>query len=385
MASWYLLNSELLGQLAEAKLQSEAEEIETEGWKWVEVSQEGPYKTGNYHRIDAKPIDVPDELEQKLEDVCVKIERLEERDSDDWDDETEALCAKLDTEYERLEAEKDRYCAFTDEEKGRAGAIVTFDGSGEVRVIRGLVREEDRKAAVRNKDANAVDEAEASISNALRSDLDAFRQQAIQASLVGSPKVAADVLAYTVCSQFVESLPRWQSKPLSVSCEKTRYAEGKGFEDTRSAIALVEAKEKLNLEWAAHGTAAKRYEAFCVLTPKVKATLVAYASAQSFLAARVDDKDAATSLIVQQLGVDVAASWRPTAENYFKRLKGTDVLIEIGREWFGDVWVQKYRNEKKSVLVTHLHEAGNNAATRESLDASVLERIDAWLPEEIRD
>ena len=93
MASWYLLNSELLGQLAEAKLQSEAEEIETEGWKWVEVSQEGPYKTGNYHRIDAKPIDVPDELEQKLEDVCVKIERLEERDSDDWDDENRsALC-----------------------------------------------------------------------------------------------------------------------------------------------------------------------------------------------------------------------------------------------------------------------------------------------------
>ena len=29
--------------------------------------------------IEAKPVDVPDELEQRIEDVCVRIEQLEER------------------------------------------------------------------------------------------------------------------------------------------------------------------------------------------------------------------------------------------------------------------------------------------------------------------
>ena len=220
----YLLNNELLTQLAEGKLVIEANQLEGEGWKWIETSWEGPYNIGNFHRIEAKPVNVPDELEQKIEDVCVRRDKLEQCGEDEWDDKTEALCDQLDTEYERLEAEKDRYCEFTDEEKGRAGTVVTLDASGEVRVIRGLVREKDRKALNKSKASATEGEVKASISNALRTDLDAYRQQAMQATLVGNPKVAADLLAYTVCTQFVESLPRWQAKALAVSCEPTGYA-----------------------------------------------------------------------------------------------------------------------------------------------------------------
>lgn len=381
----YLLNSELLGQLAEGRLLIEANQIEGEGWKWVETSLEGPYKVGNYHRIEAKPINVPDELEQQIEDVCVRQDKLEQLGDDEWDDKAEALCDQLDTEYERLEAENDRYCEFTDEEKSRAGVIVTFDDSGELRMVQGLVRDEDRKGAIKSDDVGSVDESKPSVSNALRGDLDAFRQQVIQMSLSGKPKVAADVLAFTVCSQLVCSLPRWTPKPLALSCERTRYTEGKGFEETVAAKALASVVHKLNLEWVSHDTDAERYRAFCELTPKDKAALVAAAAAESLVAAKAGHKDAATSVIADQLGIDVAASWRPTAENYFKRLKGAEPLVEIGREWFGDVWVQKYRNEKKSVLVSHLHSAANNPSTRESLDAEVIQRIDSWLPNEIRD
>ncbi len=381
----YLLNCDLLSQLANDKLRRHATEIETEGWKWVETSLEGPYKVSNFHRIDAKPIDVPEALEQQIEDVCMKIEQLEQRDADAWDDETEALCGKLDTEYERLEAEKDRYCAFSDAEKGRAGAIVTFDEAGEVRVIRGLVREEDHRAEAKRSNIDSNDETGGSVSGALRRDLDAYRQQVIQAALIAQPKIASDLLAFTVCSQFVEASPRWEARALSVSCEQARYAEGKGFEDTTASKALRSAKETLNLKWAGQGTAASRYEAFCALPPKTKAALLAFAAAQSLTAAPVEDKDSATAIAVKQLDLNVAAQWRPTVDNYFKRLKGTDVLLDIGREWFGDVWLQKYGNEKKSVLVARLHEAANNPVTRKALDAAALERIDAWLPTELRD
>lgn len=170
-----------------------------------------------------------------------------------------------------------------------------------------------------------------------------------------------------------------------MSCEPTRYAEGKGFEETDASKALQQAKDRLNLEWASEPTAAKRYTAFCALPPKSKTALVAFATAQSLTAAPASDHEAATSVAVTQLGLKVAAQWRPTTENYFKRLKGCDALLEIGREWFGDVWVQKFKNEKKSVLVARLDAAVNNTATRESLDAKIVSRIDAWLPESIRD
>jgi ParB family chromosome partitioning protein len=223
------------------------------------------------------------------------------------------------------------------------------------------------------------------LSGALHRDLDAFRQQALQAALVAKPKIAADLLAFTVCSQFVEALPTWETRAVSVSCEQTHYAEGKGFEDTLAAGVLKEADDKRSLEWASKDTPSKRYRAFCALTPKVKSMLVAYATAQSLTAGRATDPDAVTTALAEQLDVDVAAYWRPTADNYFKRLKGCDALLDIGREWFGDVWVQKHRDDKKSVLVSRLHEAVNNNATRDALDVDVLTRIDAWLPEEIRD
>ena len=381
----YLLNTDLLAQMAEDKLSAEAKAIKAEGWKWVETSPEGPYRIPNLHRIEAKPIDVPDELEQQIEDVCVRREKLEQLSDLEWDDKTEALCEQLDTEYERLEAEKDRYCAFTDEEKARAGTIVTFDDKGEVRVVRGLVNDEDRKAEVKKASADSTDAVGGSVSGALRRDLDAYRQQVIQSTIIDHPKVASDLLAFTVCSQFVERLPRWAARPLSVSCEQTRCAEGKGFEETEAAKALLAANEKLNAEWCAEKTSAEQYDAFCALPPKSKAAWVAYAVAQSVTAAAAGDTDSATAIAVTQLDLDVAAQWRPTADNYFKRLKGTEPLVEIGREWFGDVWVQKYRNEKRSVLVSRLDSAVNNPSTRKSLDAEVVQRIDAWLPQEIRD
>lgn len=381
----YLLNTDLLIELANKRLEAEAVSIHAEGWKWVETNQDGPYKVSGFHRIEAKPMNVPEELEQQLEDVSVKLEQLEQHDADEWDDETEAQCAALDTEYERLEAEKDRFCAFAIEEKGRAGAIVTFDPDGDVRVIRGLVKAEDRKAETTQDSDVAATETGGAVSGALRRDLDLYRQQVMQAALIEHPKVANDLLIFTVCSQFVDNLPRWESKAMAVSCELTRYAEGKGFEETDASKALQQAKDRLNTEWASELTAAKRYAAFCALPPKSKAALVAFATAQSLTAAPASDHEAATSGAVKQLGLKVAAQWRPTAENYFKRLKGCDALLEIGREWFGDVWVQKFKNEKKSVLVARLDAAVNNTATRESLEAKIVSRIDAWLPESIRD
>ena len=253
----YLVNCEQLGQMADEKLQHEAKTIEAEGWKWVEVSQEGPYRLSNYHRIEAKPVNVPDKLEQQIEDVCVRREKLEQCSDEEWDDKTEALCEQLDAEYERLEAQKDRYCEFTEAEKRRAGVIVTFDEAGELRVVRGLVREEDRKTDVRRATIDVEGETTASVSSALLRDLDAYRQQVIQAAIISHPKAASDLLAFTVCSQFAEKLPRWAERPLSMSCEQSRYVEGKGFDETEAAKTLLAANEKLNAEWYAEKTAAK--------------------------------------------------------------------------------------------------------------------------------
>ncbi len=382
--STYLLDSELIASLADEKLEAEADSVAKEGWKWVEITRDGPYSFSEFHRIEAKPVNVPKKLQAKIDSVETELNR--QRDADvEWTDEVEERYVALEDEAEALDNQLDQYRAFSEEEKTDAGAIITFDRAGELCVVRGLVRTGDRKVVTTADGRSETTEPDSKISGALNRDLASFRQQAVQAALVKRAMVAGDLLAFTFCSPVVSDLPCYESRTVAISSERTRYPEGKGFEETSAATVLQEARSRLSTEWAGLETQAQRYHAFCALAPKAKALLVAYAVAQNLSAAPVADTDSATAILVNQLEVDVASYWRPTKDNYFKRVKGRDALLEIGQEWFGDSWAQENATEKKSVLASRLHEAVNNPSTRESINAEKLTRIDAWLPEEIRD
>ena len=157
--------------------------VRAQGWKWVEIMPDVAWDTlRSFDRIHPTPTKQQqaalDKLQRQLEEA--------EGDEDAYDD----LSAKIDT----LESE----IAFTAEDKAKSGAIVSIDPQGELEIIDGLVRQEDRAAAKKKKaegDGDA-DNAPPCFSAKLIEDLTAHRTAALQAMLADNPKVALAAVAH---------------------------------------------------------------------------------------------------------------------------------------------------------------------------------------------
>ncbi len=84
-------------------------------------------------------------------------------------------------------------------------------------------------------------------------------------------------------------------------------------------------------------------------------------------------------IIGRRLGIDTAAHWRPTAANFFKRVK-KDRALEIAAGVLGDEWARNHKDEKKAVLAETLEAnfGGQRTPGVTPEQAAVAVR---WLPE----
>jgi len=94
----------------------------------------------------------------------------------------------------------------------------------------------------------------------------------------------------------------------------------------------------------------ERFDAFCALTEDVRAGWLAWVVARSLLAvpAGTSGSDFVDHL-GSQLGIDVAAWWRPTAANYFDRLTRAAILAHL-EEVGGKELASRYGASKKREL-----------------------------------
>src|SRR3546814_2852323 len=94
-------------------------------------------------------------------------------------------------------------------------------------------------------------------------------------------------------------------------------------------------------------------------------------------------KDSASGFVDhlgRKLEIDVAAWWRPTAKNYFKRLTKSSI-IDLFQEIGGSELSQRYGASKKNLLASSAEQllAGNII-----VEADVKEKARAWLPDVLR-
>src|SRR3546814_9776828 len=94
-------------------------------------------------------------------------------------------------------------------------------------------------------------------------------------------------------------------------------------------------------------------------------------------------KDSASGFVDhlgRKLEIDVAAWWRPTAKNYFKRLTKSSI-IDLFQKIGGSELSQRYGASKKDLLASSAEQlfAGNII-----LEADVKEKALAWLPDAMR-
>ena len=141
----WLEDPALLDRLVAEKLQAEAETIATEGWKWIEVSNDLPYGYSHAMRgLKGEP--TPMTVVEGADHARLLAEyRAMEEEHEGQDELPEEVDARLGDLEAAMEALENRPLVFDPMEVGRAGAFVTLDRDGQLAVFRGYIRPEDER------------------------------------------------------------------------------------------------------------------------------------------------------------------------------------------------------------------------------------------------
>lgn len=204
----FLTDRPLLLRLAGERLETVAEELWPQGWKWAEISIEGSgIHDGGYGRIYPERRDHTDEeqaelsaLAEAFDELTARIEAYAEGDPEIAADE-----ARLAGIEQHMEAIRDAAENFRAEEQALAGCLVAIAYDGSLQVTRGLVKPEDRKALdrLRRGDQNGDDAGEtpalpdapesaepSGYSATLIEELTAIRTAALRVELASRPEIA---------------------------------------------------------------------------------------------------------------------------------------------------------------------------------------------------
>lgn len=392
----WLQDAGLLETLAAGKLAREAEAIRAEGWKWVEVSTDLAYgHTSGMRRIMGEADPMSEEETASYEALKTEYEQLEDAhaDAEELPEEADIRLGEIETEMEAL---RDRPITFEPDELAIAGAFVSIDGAGRLRVERGYVRPEDEPAVEAEEEpavpgvdpatddaagtaghpapADPAEEEEDGLkplSDRLVTELTAHRTLALRDALAGDPRTAflAALHALTLrlfyrygLDSCVEIDPR--------SAAFGAQAPGLGETNSARAIdargetwakALPKAPEDL---WEVlvgfDGDRSEALFAHCV-SLTVNAVYESYNSRPRALAH--------ADILATTLGLDMAAAgWTPTADAYLARVTKARIL-EAVREAKGEDAAVRIAGLKKPEM----------AAAAENLLAGT-----GWLPEPLR-
>ena len=382
----YLTDRGLLLELAETKLQNSAQPLAQEGWKWVSVSHDGEQASNGFLQLQPVAVDVPDELEAEIKVLKNTLQSIEaEADENEWTEEMENRYDATEEALDQAEAKRADYYQYRNEDRAQAGCIITYSYNGDLMILRGLLRKEDAKKVPTKAGTGAGldDDNTASVQavpQALLTDLTAYRQQIVKAALAGNTAVASDVLLYTLCSQVI-SEPGWRADRL-LDARFDKVESTTTLDDIQAMEAsqtLAKCHNGLNTQWLSIEDTAARFTALRALSAKEKKALLAYCVAET-LTVSLSDGPAASGAgeqVVADLGIEFHKHWRPTGENYFKRLR-IPALLQLGDGWFGDGWGEKHAKAKKSVLVEN-HDAFFNGAA-DGVEAEHISTRDTWLP-----
>lgn len=389
----------LLEKLVLDKLQIDAEKVKAEGWKWAEAAIDFGYDhASGLRRIYGEPAEMTVEELARQEVAQAEYEKLDAAyaESPDYDEEAEK---KIEALGEELDALADRPEIYDPAEVSRAGAFVTLDADGDVRVERGFIRPEDelrsdagdatdedndqqevnghrpqpgRSGNGSTHDANNEDEDDTirPLPDRLVFDLTAQRTLALRNMLAQNPEMAfVAVLHAMVLQTFFRHA---SETSLELSLKSARFSQVQGLGETVWAKEIDERQENWGRDLP---KSPDDVWSFLIgLDDASRQALFAHCAAQSLNAviepwnkrpraiAHVEELAAA-------IGFDMAeAGWAPTADNYLGRVTKVGILEAV----------REARGEASAQLIDHLKKADMAREAERLLEGS------GWLPEPLR-
>ena len=397
----FMDDAALVRRLALDKLERKAAELRS-SWAWTRAMLDPAYDfTAQYRRVRPQPAALPADIAGEIERIEQRLAELEEISEDEWTDELITEAARLEERRDELAESVADLAVYSEKDRAIAGVIVTIGDDGEFRLHEGLVERSAISAedsgddemlgfAARDDDefprcSQSAEQAlrkECGFSQLLVDDLKAYRLQIARAHLAADFDVAFDLVLYAMCVDLFERFA-YRSHPLDFRATETPLRSSLNDLSGTPADRLLEAQgHGLDLDWLKLPPA-EGFAALAALPSEVKQRLFARCIALCLKPqlAIEDGADPVIEAAGRRLSIPFADSWRPTAANYWGRVKKAHGLA-IGSEILGDRWARDHAGDKKPELAAALETAFDPATSTAciNLDQAARDAAAAWLP-----
>jgi ParB family chromosome partitioning protein len=406
----------LLERVVLEKLTRDAEAVRAEGWKWVEAATEFPYgHTYGLRRIATERAALTDEEIAKVEALRVEAEQIEAEyaQGEELPEEIDRRMGEIEA---ALEAVHERPAVYGADDLARAGAFVSIDGAGKLRVERGYVRPEDEVPQDEPETPASGDEADANnamaqtcpaarpnspapgsaasnghapvnngtvhsepdeddairpLSDKLLTELTAYRTLALREALGNDPALAFIAVLHALClKMFYRYGP---DSCLEIETKNVAFGHNApGLADTPLA-ARVDARHR---NWAEQmpEEPGQLWDALIAFDRDSRDALFAHCASLTVNAVREaynrrPKAMAHADRLAEALTLDIAkAGWTPTADNYLGRVSKARILDAV----------LEAKGEPSVELIAHLKKAEMATEAARLLEGTF------WLPEPLR-
>jgi ParB family chromosome partitioning protein len=274
-ASYWFEQPAILQRLAQERLDAEAASLRSD-WAWVEsaTDMDEYHVFRAYGREPGELPELPANVAAEAEQLQTELDTLESKDDLSPEDEQawHACRERLDV----IGAWPEENVVYGDEVRGRTGCIVTIGDTGNLRVIKGLVKRDDdvahpeqaggemtsdaqrqgsgvvgvssmtpAKAAACDGAAEPDQENSIRMSGVLCHDLGAHRTQCLQAALVADPDLAQDVVIYVLQASVLSSRGCWDNPSELTARSASLSSTLEDLGDTQPARELATALQGL--------------------------------------------------------------------------------------------------------------------------------------------
>jgi ParB family chromosome partitioning protein len=401
----WLTDPALLDRLVDEKLKAEGEALLGEGWKWVATSVDLPWDALRDHReIDRDEVPMTDDEEARIAELEAEGEEIDRlwSEAEEVPDDIHARVDAINAEYAAIEK---RPLTFAPEEIAIAGAFVSLERDGSIRIDRGYVRPEDEpvedeeamngepsgadvtpdaeeQAAISAQTSEDADDAEGAeelkpLPDRLVSDLTAWRTLALQDAFAQDPATAYLALLHSLVLGCFYSFSK--ESCLQVAASRVYFSNAPS---NLRDCAPAEAIDARGAKWRERLPKSDKdvWDHLLGMGDEDRALLLAHCvsvavNAQAEIVPKYDNgrisahgvarRLAHSDILARAVGLDVyAAGWRPTEGGYFRSVTKPRIIADV----------TEARGENIAAMIDHLKK-GDMAREAERL----LEESD-WIP-----
>jgi ParB family chromosome partitioning protein len=393
----WLQEPPLLEKLVAGKLEREAATVRAEGWKWIEVVTELPYGFGHgLRQLSGREVPTTDEEATTRDTLQAELDRIEAEyaEAPDMPEDIDRRLGEIETALEALEQ---RPVVYEPEDIVRAGAFVSIDSTGTLRVERGYVRPEDetpiaddeaaegdqsdgRRMTSSGKESDAdehdaVDETEEEdgnrpLSDRLMTELTAHRTLALREAIANDPDIALRAALHALCLKLFYHYGF--DSCLEIEAKSVLFGHTTGLADTPAAKA-IDARHKAWDEQMPED-AGDLWDMLAEIDSDSRRALFAHCVGLTVNAVHqpYDRRPKAlrhAGRLASAVTLDMAAAgWKPTVDTFLGRVTKARMLDAV----------REAKGEKAADRIGHLKKAEMAKEAERLLDGT------GWLPEPLR-